>query len=70
LQREQALRDNEERTRFALAAARMGVSGYAGAAVRHVLLVEGTPFLQKPFTAEALRTAVSAVLSKPSTASA
>ena len=62
MQREQSLRENEERTSFALAAARMGVSGYAGEAVRHVLLVEGTPFLQKPFTPHALAQKVREVL--------
>jgi two-component system cell cycle sensor histidine kinase/response regulator CckA len=38
------------------------MSGYAGEAVRHVLLVEGTPFLQKPFTPQALARKVRDVL--------
>jgi two-component system, cell cycle sensor histidine kinase and response regulator CckA len=38
------------------------MSGYAGEAVRHVLLVEGTPFLQKPFTPQALAQKVREVL--------
>jgi CheY-like chemotaxis protein len=38
------------------------MSGYAGEAVRHVLLVEGTPFLQKPFTPQVLVQKVRAVL--------
>jgi CheY-like chemotaxis protein len=38
------------------------MSGYAGEAVRHVLLVEGTPFLQKPFTPQALSQKVREVL--------
>jgi DNA-binding NtrC family response regulator len=38
------------------------MSGYAGEAVRHVLMVEGTPFLQKPFTPHALSHKVREVL--------
>jgi len=38
------------------------MSGYADEAVRHVLLVEGTPFLQKPFTPHALSQKVREVL--------
>jgi two-component system, cell cycle sensor histidine kinase and response regulator CckA len=38
------------------------MSGYAGEAVRHVLIVEGTPFLQKPFTPRALAQKVREVL--------
>jgi PAS domain S-box-containing protein len=41
------------------------MSGYAGEAVRHVLLVEDTPFLQKPFTPHALAQKVRAVLDAP-----
>jgi two-component system cell cycle sensor histidine kinase/response regulator CckA len=41
------------------------MSGYAGEAVRHVLLVEGTPFLQKPFTPHALSQKVREVLDAP-----
>jgi two-component system cell cycle sensor histidine kinase/response regulator CckA len=41
------------------------MSGYAGEAVRHVLLVEDTPFLQKPFTPHALVEKVRAVLDAP-----
>jgi two-component system cell cycle sensor histidine kinase/response regulator CckA len=41
------------------------MSGYAGEAVRHVLLVEGTPFLQKPFTPQALSLKVREVLDAP-----
>jgi CheY-like chemotaxis protein len=38
------------------------MSGYVGEAVRHVLLVDGTPFLQKPFTPHALAKKVREVL--------
>ena len=39
------------------------MSGYADEAIlRHVLLVEGTPFLQKPFTPHALAQKVREVL--------
>jgi PAS domain S-box-containing protein len=38
------------------------MSGYAGEAVRHVLMVEDTPFLQKPFTPHALSHKVREVL--------
>jgi CheY-like chemotaxis protein len=38
------------------------MSGYVGDAVRHVLVVEGTPFLQKPFTSPALSRKVREVL--------
>jgi two-component system cell cycle sensor histidine kinase/response regulator CckA len=42
------------------------ISGYADAAiVRHGLVVEGTPFLQKPFTPQALARKVRAVLDGP-----
>jgi two-component system cell cycle sensor histidine kinase/response regulator CckA len=44
------------------------MSGYApGAVLRHVLLVEGTPFLQKPFTPQALTRKVRDVLDAPPT---
>jgi two-component system cell cycle sensor histidine kinase/response regulator CckA len=38
------------------------MSGYADEAIRHVLMVEGTPFLQKPFTPHALTRKVREVL--------
>jgi two-component system cell cycle sensor histidine kinase/response regulator CckA len=38
------------------------MSGYADEAIRHVLLVDGTPFLQKPFTPQALSQKVRDVL--------
>ncbi|MDB4913531.1 MAG: multi-sensor hybrid histidine kinase, partial [Gemmatimonadetes bacterium] len=38
------------------------MSGYADEAIRHVLLIEGTPFLQKPFTGEVLARKVRSVL--------
>ncbi len=38
------------------------MSGYADEAIRHVLLVDGTPFLQKPFTPQALTRKVRDVL--------
>jgi two-component system cell cycle sensor histidine kinase/response regulator CckA len=43
------------------------MSGYAGEAVRHVLLVEGTAFLQKPFTPLTLTRKVRDVLDAPVT---
>jgi two-component system cell cycle sensor histidine kinase/response regulator CckA len=44
------------------------MSGYANEAIlRHVLLVEGTPFLQKPFTPQALTRRVRDVLDAPPT---
>jgi FixJ family two-component response regulator len=46
------------------------MSGYTDNEIlRRGIRTSETDFLQKPFTAEALRAAVSAVLSKPATAS-
>jgi two-component system, cell cycle sensor histidine kinase and response regulator CckA len=41
------------------------MSGYADEAIRHVLLVDGTPFLQKPFTPDALARKVRDVFKAP-----
>jgi two-component system cell cycle sensor histidine kinase/response regulator CckA len=41
------------------------MSGYADEAIRHVLLLDGTPFLQKPFTPQALTRKVREVLDAP-----
>jgi len=38
------------------------MSGYADEAIRHVLLVDGTPFIQKPFTPDAIARKVREVL--------
>jgi two-component system cell cycle sensor histidine kinase/response regulator CckA len=52
----------ERLTRARPAIRALYISGYANEALRHMLLVEGTPFLQKPFTPDRLTRKVREVL--------